>query len=921
MRPLKLAMSAFGPYAGKTVLDMESLGKRGLYLITGDTGAGKTSIFDAITYALYGEPSGNTRTADMFRSKYADAQTPTEVELTFSYGGKTYYIKRNPAYERPKTRGEGMTKELANAELHLPDGRVITKTGEVNKAVNEIIGLDRDQFCQVAMIAQGDFLKLLLASTDERKKIFRSIFNTGFYKYLQDELKSRSAELYREYEAAKRSIDQYISGIVCDEDDVLSIEVQKAKNREMPYEEAETLIRKLTDKDGQAQDKLQENIKVFEEEIERITSVLAKAAEQEKYKNMMRQSEDKLVLLGLQLAELETEKAKAEERAAEAAELGEQAARIRLELPEYAELEEKRKGISQKKNDIEKAEAEIERKEKEAGDCSIKIEKLKNEAGELSNIKTRVLKLESEREELDKITGQLDETDRSLREASILENELEHKRSEYVRISADAFEKRRLYEAQYKAYLDEQAGIIAKTLIKGRPCPVCGSLMHPSPAVKSESAPTKEELELLKNACEKREKEAAEASSAANAADISLKAKREEALKEARKIGEAESFEGIPKLIKELRSDIKKKSSRAELDLREAKRKLERKEEIDKLLPKEEDKLQTCSKEISDLKQKRSALEAESKLLSQRISELEGKLRFGSEEEAERAADGLSESKLTIEAAIKKAVDEHTACQNEMSALKTAVSQARENLDTASETDIAVETRKKELIEQQKAISSELLQKVRTRIEINSGILNNVQENLKRSAGIRGKYEKVRSLADTANGNITGKEKIMLETYVQTAYFERIIERANTRFMIMSGGQYEFRRRTEAGTKVSQSGLELDVVDHYNGSIRSVKTLSGGESFKASLSLALGLSDEIQSSAGGIQLESMFVDEGFGSLDEESLAQAIRALAGLAEGDRLVGIISHVAELKEKIDKQIVVTKDKTGGSKVQMIV
>lgn len=205
MRPLKLTMSAFGPYAGKAVLDMESLGEKGLYLITGDTGAGKTSIFDAITFALYGEPSGNTRTSDMFRSKYADAQTPTEVELTFEYAGKTYYIKRNPAYERPKARGEGMTKEMPNAELHMPDGRVITKTGEVNKVVYEIIGLDRDQFCQVAMLAQGDFLKLLLASTDERKKIFRSIFNTWFYKELQDKLKSKSNELYREYEAAKEA--------------------------------------------------------------------------------------------------------------------------------------------------------------------------------------------------------------------------------------------------------------------------------------------------------------------------------------------------------------------------------------------------------------------------------------------------------------------------------------------------------------------------------------------------------------------------------------------------------------------------------------------------------------------------------------------------------------------------------------------
>ena len=260
MRPIKLTVSAFGPYAGKTVLDLDKLGENGLYLITGDTGAGKTTIFDAITYALYGEASGDNREPSMFRSKYAEATTPTEVELVFSYAGKTYTVKRNPEYERPKSRGEGFTTQKAEVQLKYPDGRVVTKQRDVDNAIRDIMGINRSQFLQIAMIAQGDFLKLLLAPTEERKKIFRQIFKTQLYQDLQDRLKKESGQLNDKCDAARNSIKQYIDGITCDENDVLSIEVEKAKNGLLPAKDVMDLIDRLLTQDNDKKTAIQKSI-------------------------------------------------------------------------------------------------------------------------------------------------------------------------------------------------------------------------------------------------------------------------------------------------------------------------------------------------------------------------------------------------------------------------------------------------------------------------------------------------------------------------------------------------------------------------------------------------------------------------------------------------------------------------------------
>ena len=270
MRPLELIVSAFGPYAGRMELDLEKLGTNGLYLITGDTGAGKTTIFDAITFALYGEASGDNREPSMFRSKYADPETPTEVELTFSYAGKVYKVRRNPEYERPKARGEGFTTQKADAELYYPDGRVVTRQRDVDNAIRDIMGIDRDQFMQISMIAQGDFLKLLLASTDERKAIFRQIFDTRLFQVIQDRLKNDTSELRRQCEAAQSSLKQYINGILVDETDVLSLEVDKARSGQLPLSDVIALLDTLIEQDGTVERSLTEKKNKLDDELEEI---------------------------------------------------------------------------------------------------------------------------------------------------------------------------------------------------------------------------------------------------------------------------------------------------------------------------------------------------------------------------------------------------------------------------------------------------------------------------------------------------------------------------------------------------------------------------------------------------------------------------------------------------------------------------
>ena len=919
MRPLQLVMSAFGPYAGKTVLDLEQLGSKGLYLITGDTGAGKTTIFDAITFALYGEASGDQRDANMLRSKYAEPGTPTEVELTFLYAGKEYRIKRNPEYIRPKGRGEGMTTEKANAELYFPDGRVLTKQREVTNAVIDIMGIDRNQFTQIAMIAQGDFLKLLLASTEDRKKIFQKIFHTQNFNTLQERLKSESGQLGRDYESAKASIRQYIAGIECDPDDVLALKVADAKADTLPMADTAPVLAQLIAQDRKTESDCTNEIASIEANLEAITQKLTKAEARQQIKASLQQS---AAARAAKEQELNSYNKKLEEETArkpEAESLGKAIAALEAKLPDYEALQEKQNLLAETEASLlQWNETKLE-KARKLEELHQNIEALTQEKKTLETASEDLLRLQTQNDQTEQLQEQLERLEHDLKELKKTERDFTAAQADYQERAKAAAEKRAQYEAQNRAYLDAQAGILAETLTAGTPCPVCGSTEHPCPAAKPEQVLTKTELDRLKKAAEQAEQAASESSENAGRLNGTLQEKKDALVKQA-----DQQFPGIPP--EELSAPLTAKLE--ELDesllslaaaIQKANNDALRKNELEELLPKQTGAEKALSAEISELDKNIAGAESTKHALTQQISELTDNLQFQTEAEAKQEMEDLGQKKAAMEVALKKATEDRDACKLEIAELTAKMEEAQKSLGDEVDIDVAAEQEQQEILTEQKAAQEQKKQAAFSRAEANQKLLDNIQTKSEEVTRIEERWTWVRDLANTAGGTISGKEKIMLETYVQMNYFDRIIARANTRLMVMSDGQYELKRRIEAENNRSQSGLELDVVDHYNGSERSVKTLSGGESFKASLSLALGLSDEIQSAAGGIQLDTMFVDEGFGSLDGESLQQAIKALMGLADGNRLVGIISHVEELKERIEKQVVVTKARSGGSRVEI--
>ena len=920
MRPIRLTVSAFGPYAGKTVIELDKLGTSGLYLITGNTGAGKTTIFDAITYALYGEPSGNNRSAGMLRSKYADPETPTQVELIFSYAGKTYTIRRNPDYLRPKTRGEGFTEEKAGAELTYPDGRVVTRLKDVNSAVIDIMGIDRNQFTQIAMIAQGDFLKLLLASTEDRKKIFQKIFYTQNYAAVQEKLRVKTRELRDACETLKDRNKQAVGRIACEEEDVLRLRVDKAKDGGLTGEEILELLDRLIGQDEARADKIAEEITALDAGITKSAQLLAKAEEQANTEAALLKDRAAFTenRAGLQDAQKECELQ--ENRAPERETLIKEAAALAKDEPAYDEREKRTANARKLLAAIGQDE---ERLEKEGGTLAAlerHIEGLKEEEKTLASageeqerLKNRIENAKAGQAALQELRRAAADVKKQKDALSAAQEAYRIKREQADRLKAD-------YERGNRAYLDAQAGILAETLAEGSPCPVCGSGTHPHPAKKAADAPSEEALNKLKEAKEAADRAEADASKRAGEIGAAEKEKEAALRKLAAGIFGEEDF--ADPAGQELDARIRSREAEAEAELSElrtafmeSQKRIARKAEIGRLLADGEAQAKDTADRIGKMRESLAKMRADKEAEEGRLTELNGLLRYPTKEELRGEIRKKEAAAAAIERAQKQAQKALQDFKEEAAAILARIEDAEKRLQNRIEIDIAEETAKKVEAEENRTRLHGRNTEVGARLAGNRGIR---EELLKRAAETDAAEKKLmwmQALSRTANGEVSGKEKIMLETYIQMTYFDRIIARANTRLMIMSGGQYELKRRSAAADKRSQSGLDLDVIDHYNGSERSVNSLSGGEQFKASLSLALGLSDEIQSSAGGIRLDTMFVDEGFGSLDEESLQQAIGALMGLTESNRLVGIISHVAELKDRIDKQIIVTKARTGGS------
>jgi len=921
MRPLKLKISAFGPYAGITELDLEKLGRSGLYLISGDTGAGKTTIFDAITYALYGEPSGSNREASMLRSKYAADETPTEVELLFANGGKEYRVRRNPEYQRKSRRGDGMTTEKTNAELICPDGRIVNKTKEVDRAVREIIGVDKEQFSQIAMIAQGDFLKLLLAPTNERIEIFRNLFKTDIYNAFQEQIRQIANELKREREAAKSSVQQYINDIRCDENDILSLEITKAKNGEMLTADVIDLMHRIIAKDEEGSRQLLEQTDELQKQLNETVALLAAAAEQQKaHQELQRKSEAYEASLP-QLQELQQKLDLQKQKAEAIPMLMNKAAEAEAALPDYDELQNNDNAIALSKRKQQQINYSLGQKQQALRILEAELKARKDELPTLAGAEAKKEKLLAEKNKQKEQKSDLQNLQAELRETEQTFLLLQQARRDYEQAMANAERLQNEAAAKRKAFNDEQAGVMAAALTDGDACPVCGSRIHPQKAALSPGAPSRAEVEAVEAAAQRARNAANQKSAGAGEINGIYAARKEAVLKNLHGHFESADLDNASARISQLLTVTEQKIKELDNALISENEKIVRKQKLEQQIPEQEHECDIREKECFALKEQFAALESRLEELQKQRTRISQNLKFAEKRLAAAEIAELKNNINNLSASLKKAENDYNNARENRDALRAGIMQLQKLLHDAKIVAVPeVKARQEYLLAEKKALQ-ESYNLLNSNLLVNKSVLTKLEQKADVLSLLDKKWTWLNDLSNTANGNIAGKEKLMLETYVQKTYFDRILRRANIHLLKMSSGKYELRRRQEAGNMRAQSGLELDAVDHYNGSLRSVKTLSGGESFIASLSLALGLSEEIQMSAGGIQLDTMFVDEGFGSLDEETLNQAWRALSGLSSENRLIGIISHVSELKNKTDKQILVRKEKSGGSTAHIVI
>ena len=924
MMPQKLTMSAFGPYVEKTVINFAELGESGIYLITGDTGAGKTTIFDAISYALFGDASGDERDAKMLRSKYAEPDDATYVELEFKYSGKEYAIKRSPEYERTALRGGGTTKQVATVEFLPPSGLLLSKANEVNAYIEELLGVNREQFAQIAMIAQGEFRKLLNADTRDRQEIFRKLFKTDNYQILQQRLKTEANDLYRQYMNAKQSIEQYVSEIQVSED-----EEEEVDFSEMPVGEALEKLDEMCETDNKDLKEYNKRITESEKLLDNVNKIIEKDNEVREVREQIKVCQNNEKFYTRKIAELAAELEKAPSENEMNKNLRE-AEKLKEQVESFKEIERLEKDVGELTTKLNATTEEKKKNAKLAEEKTVTLKELRDEYQKSENLADERDKLSGSRSELVVIRSSLDRILTCASEREKNQTRIAEMRAEYVRARKKCDEATKNYNEKMQLFFDEQAGVIAERLEEGKPCPVCGSEEHPIIAVKPSEVPTEDELNLLEKEKDKAQAEMTNKSEQAGALKIKIETYEKDAILEAKNISEI--FEKIPESIEKLfeKAKVEKEKNTDEIlklekKIDEVEEKIRKRKELAEEITRTETAVEKMKEAVGELDAREKDLaikvksgesvvkEKKKQLLSTDKNELLLQI-----EKCEKRAREIKDVRTKLDVEIKRT--QAVAAQN--SGKLSSLIERKEKLPKPVE-KIDEMTEKAERLEEMCDEMKQEANDLSFRLRRNNELQKNISDGLEKFAEIEEKHKIVRSLSDTANGTLTGKEKVMLEIYVQTTFFDRIVQRANTRFFKMTSGHFELKRAESALNKTSQSGLDLNVIDHYNGAERSVKTLSGGESFMASLSLALGLSDEIQVSAGGIQLKTMFIDEGFGSLDAVTLSQALDALSELAdpEGGKLVGIISHVEELKNRIDKQIVVTKDMSGRSSAKIVI
>lgn len=927
MKPLKLTMSAFGSYAGKNVIDFTGQ-QQGIFLITGDTGAGKTTIFDAITYALYNQTSGGERNGNMMRSQYAQPETETYVELEFLYRGQTYRVRRNPDYKITKTLKNGKIREQKvphSVELTLPDGTVFPeKKNATDAKIIEILGLTADQFSQIVMIAQGDFLKLLYTKSDERKMIFSKLFRTDIYWKIQENLRRKSMEMDERIQENDRAFEQEKSRIIL-----------LPESEELPLDELVERLRERLKDALKEQNLRRANVEELNKKITKYEEI-----------NKLFVSLEKIRQNGKELEARQAESKERRQQIENARKADKVLVAEQQNLRQQQEVEQSAQAIAKMTetlaNDQEMFETlktqqqEAEAKQKrEAADLQKKMLALEQSFPSYEALQNA----RSEEQQAKKVwedLGKISEESFHKKKAGIAALKEQQKRQEQVveqtkknweQTSLSASESAKHYEHMYEAFLKEQAGILAENLSAGCPCPVCGSTVHPDPAKLSDHAVTELEVEQAKKtrAAAEEKRDLAYAAFEAEKTEkqkLAQAVEKEEAdfvlaqtiAKQQRKEAE-QNYVSLQKTAEQIReklvypslAEAKKQYAAMQKALEAAEQEIERKRQ----------KVSELAEAMNTLKGQKLAEEENQKTAKKLAAKTEKeyaklleKSGFVSEETYHLAIlPERSRSKLEREE--KEYESQCLRQQSEQKLLEKQVS-GKTYTDTT------------ELNEQLKAEKQALKEAEKTYMELHTAyendrsVLQNCAVYLEKGKKLESEDQVIKSLSKTANGRLSGSAKIDFETYIQRQYFKQIIHEANKRLLTMSNHQFILKLKEEANTgRKTNEGLDLSVYSLVTDSERDVKTLSGGESFLAALAMALGLSDIVERSAGAIHLDMMFIDEGFGSLDAQSRQQAIEVLAELAGDSRMVGIISHVTELKEQIDRKLVVSRTDKGSRAV----
>jgi DNA repair protein SbcC/Rad50 len=903
MKPIKLTMQAFGPYSEKVELNMEKLD--GLYLVCGDTGSGKTMLFDAMTYALYGCASGDIRSDIMFRSKFARPDDMTYAELEFENKGKRYTVYREVGREKTKRNGERAFTKSNEAHIVMPDGSVISRSSDVAKAVRDIIGLDETRFRRTVMVAQGEFRKLLLADTNERIEILRQIFGTESFEYFSEKSKALAAEKKSNAAIIADNTDKYASMLEVD-----SEKLKKAISDGVRYAvrgEFGDMLRSELDCEKNEIQSLTESSQDTNAELKKISAKLNKAEHDMVIEKKLKEAEENLEVCG-------NKRSTAKENADKVPEYRDNMSALREKIINNNTVCEKLRerdsirlsiveiGKELKNKNAEKSalDEKLGNLTKQADETDKSIKEKRARAEKLPELTEKQAEINFEKKNIDFALGKIREYESIFSQSELCRKKYENKRTEYSTALHE-------YNTASQSYFDSIAGILAQGLRDGEECPVCGSVEHPKPAMLGENNVTRENLDMQEEALKKQketlEKYAQDLGIFSARLDDILKALREsklycgsfdeteKAIQDAAERNKVEA-EKINRSIDELKKlNISVVEDERKLDIMRSRCEEYKKALGDKtaetvwLASLAEEKKRTEEEMNKSLPNTTAVqLEKENKAMKAKADELE---KLSEDAEAElRKAESAYEAALSVKKTLEKQLGDNTAAK----------------YDELKHEYAECETKSTEIM-------SELIRK-NTVYEKNVSCSKKLWEELEKLDEAEKNASLYALIANTANGNVNGKEKITLEAFWQMRLFDRIIRRANIRLMKMSSGRYELMRKTDIGLQKNH-GLDLDIKDHWNGKSRDVKTLSGGESFMASLALSLALSDETEAESGGIHIDSVFIDEGFGSLDSDSLDNALSVLASQA-GGRSIGIISHIDALKEKIDKKIVVKKGRT---------